>query len=201
MRAWLLVAIAIAVVALGSNAPWPALTTTAVASVGSAAPANVTPTLPYDSPAAAAPLSTTLPANPRMDASGTRSVSGTSPRVVRPGPGRVLATKARGGADEAFHYTRNEVVDLIQKNGLRPGSYLTKKGDLSPLQAQIDLALPPNRGLPSAVVRVDLAGLRKAGYDVGDFTRVGRRYNMPGGGTELQFGRAIPPQFLKVVGR
>jgi len=50
----------------------------------------------------------------------------------------LLAAKAgAGGADEAFHYTRSQVVDLIEKNGLRPGSYLTKRGDLSPLQAQI----------------------------------------------------------------
>lgn len=38
-----------------------------------------------------------------------------------------------------------------------------------------------------------------AGYDIGDFTQVGRKYNMPGGGTELQFKKAIPPQFVKVV--
>jgi hypothetical protein len=69
------------------------------------------------------------------------------------------------------------------------------------LQAQIDLALPPNRGLSDAVLRVDLAGLRKAGYEIDEFTQVGRKFNMPGGGTELQLKRAIPPRFLKVVRR
>jgi hypothetical protein len=78
---------------------------------------------------------------------------------------------------------------------------LTKSGDLSSLQAQIDLALPPNRGLHGALIRVDLAGLRKAGCDVGGFTKVGRKYNMPGGGTELEFENAIPPQFVRVVRR
>jgi len=112
---------------------------------------------------------------------------------------REAAAAAKAGEDVAFHYTRSEVAGLIEKNGLRPGSYLTKSGDLSPLQAQIDLALPPNRGLPDALIRVDLAGMRKAGYDIGDFTQVGRKYNMPGGGTELQFKRAIPPQFVRVV--
>lgn len=91
------------------------------------------------------------------------------------------------------------VPGLIEKNGLPPGSYLTKSRGLSPLQAQVDLALPPNRGLPGALIRVDLAGLRKAGYDIGEFTTVGRKYNMPGGGTELEFKRAIPPQFVTVV--
>ncbi len=106
---------------------------------------------------------------------------------------------AARGADEAFHYTRGEFADLTARNGLREGSYVTKRGGLSPLQAQLDLALPPNRGLSDAVIRVDLAGLRKSGFDVGDFTTVGRRYNMLGGGTELRFDRAIPPEFVQVV--
>lgn len=53
--------------------------------------------------------------------------------------------------------------------------------------------------LPDALIRVDLGGLRKAGYDIGGFTRVGRQFNMSGGGTELQFQRAIPPPFVRVV--
>jgi hypothetical protein len=50
-------------------------------------------------------------------------------------------------------------------------------------------------------IRVYLAGLRKAGYDIGEFTRVGRKYNMPGGGSELRFEKAIPARFVKVVRR
>lgn len=49
------------------------------------------------------------------------------------------------------------------ENGLRSGSYATPNGELSPLQGQIDLALPPNRGPASAMVRVNVAGLRSAG--------------------------------------
>lgn len=119
-------------------------------------------------------------------------------RFERDGFAGFIAAKA---GDEAFHYTRSELAALIEKEGLRPGSYLTKSGKLSTLQAQLDLALPPNRGLADAVIRVDLAGLRKAGYKVGEFTTVGRKYNMPGGGTELRFSRAIPPRFLTVVRR
>jgi hypothetical protein len=76
---------------------------------------------------------------------------------------------------------------------------VTASGDLSPLQAQIDLALAPNRGLPDGLIRVDLAGLRAAGYDLPEFTQVGRSFNMPCGGTELQFPYAVPSQFLQVV--
>jgi len=103
--------------------------------------------------------------------------------------------------DEAFHYSRRTVVSSIEKQGLRPGSYATPAGDLSPLQAQIDLALPPNRGLPDAVLRVDLAGLRKAGYEVPSVTQVRRAFNMPGGGYEMQFPYPIPPEFITVIRR
>jgi hypothetical protein len=70
---------------------------------------------------------------------------------------------------------------------------------LSPLQAQIDLALPPNRGLPGAVIRVDLEGLRSAGYEIPEITQVGRSFNMPGGGYEMQFPYPVPSEFLKVI--
>lgn len=102
---------------------------------------------------------------------------------------------------EGFHYTRTQILDKIEENGLFGGSYVTKDSTLSPLQAQVDLALPPNRGLPGAVIRVDLEGMRRAGFDVGDFSQVGRRYSMPGGGTELQIEQPIPPEFLKVIRR
>lgn len=151
----------------------------------------------YDSPFA----STTPPTTARTVGVDARFSPRTAARSSTAQTGRFLAAKARGGADEAFRYTRSEIAALIEKNGLLPGSYLTKSGKLSPLQAQIDLALPPNRGLPGALIRVDLAGLRHAGYDIGEFTKVGRKYNMPGGGTELQFEKAIPPEFVTVVRR
>jgi RHS repeat-associated protein len=130
--------------------------------------------------------------------------------ALLPGPGRfkglgrggeIAYDGVKGGREVAYHYTRQELIDLIMRRGLRKGSYVTRDGKLSPTQAQIDLALPPNRGVPSAVIRVDLAGLRRAGYDVGDFVRAGRKYNMPGGGSEMQLDltRSIPPKYLTVV--
>jgi hypothetical protein len=92
----------------------------------------------------------------------------------------------------------------IAENGLRPGSGATTAGDLSPLQAQLELALPPNRALPDMIVRIDVSGLREAGYEIPEVSRVGnvvsgsdgRVYTMPGGGTEMQFPYAVPPEFL-----
>jgi hypothetical protein len=116
--------------------------------------------------------------------------------------GACVAAEEAGAAvspAEAFHFTRAQNLGSIMENGLRAGSYATPNGELSPLQAQIDLALPPNRGLPSAMLRVDVAGLRSAGYDIPEVSQVGRSFNMPGGGSEMQFPYPIPPEFLKVV--
>ena len=112
---------------------------------------------------------------------------------------KCAAEEAAPLADEAFHYTFSRYASSIETNGLRAGSYATDTGGLSPLQAQIDLALPANRGLPDALLRIDLNGLRGAGYDVPGFTQAGRMFNMPGGGAELQFPYAIPPEFISVV--
>jgi hypothetical protein len=118
---------------------------------------------------------------------------------LRPVTRFVVAAKA--GDDVAYHCTFREAAASIERHGLRPGSYATPNGTLSPLQAQIDLALPPNRGLTSAVLRVDLAGLRKAGYEIPTVTRVGRSFNMPGGGYELKFPYEVPPECISVVSR
>jgi hypothetical protein len=99
----------------------------------------------------------------------------------------------------SFHYTFGKATPSIANEGLIAGSYATPAGNLSPLQAHIDLALPPNRGLPDALIRVDLAGLRHAGYEIPAITQVGRSYGMPGGGYEMRFPYDIPPQFIKII--
>jgi len=85
------------------------------------------------------------------------------------------------------------------KYGLRRGTYATPDGRLSPLQAQIDLALAPNRGLRNAQVRIDLEALRGAGYEIPPVTQVPRMFNMPGGGFEMQFPYVVMPEFVTVV--
>jgi RHS repeat-associated protein len=119
--------------------------------------------------------------------------------LARTGKVAAEGASARGGLSEAFHYTRPGNAAAIAEDGLRTGSYATPNGGLSGVQAQIDLALPPNRGLSSSVIRVDLDGLRAAGYEVPEPTLVGRSYGSPGGGYEMQFPYVIPPEFLKVI--
>ena len=99
----------------------------------------------------------------------------------------------------SFHYTFGKAAPSIANEGLKAGSYVTPTGNLSPLQAHIDLALPPNRGLPDALLRVDLEGLRRDGYDIPAITRVGRSYGMPGGDYEMKVPYRIPPQYIKVI--
>ena len=61
------------------------------------------------------------------------------------------------------------------------------------------LVLPPNRGLPGSLIRIDLDGLRAAGYDIPNVSQVGRSFNMPGGGLEMEFPYSIPSEFIKVI--
>ncbi len=110
--------------------------------------------------------------------------------------------------DCAFHYTSSQWADSIKRGGLRPGTYATPNGGLGSLQSKLELALPPTRSAPDARIRIDLDGLRKAGFKLPTTNRVsstvvdprtGRVYQMPGGGTEMQFPYEIPGEFLEVV--
>jgi hypothetical protein len=116
-------------------------------------------------------------------------------------------TVANNLPSEAFHYTASKWADAIKREGLRPGSYATTAGNLSPLQAKLELALPPTRPLPDARIHIDLEGLRRAGFEMPTSGRVsstvvdpatGRVYQMPGGGSQMQFPYAIPSEFIQV---
>lgn len=112
-----------------------------------------------------------------------------------------------GQLDEAFHYTARHWGDGITREGLRPGSYAAPNGTLSGLGAKIELALLPTRSASDIRIRIDLEGLRKAGYEIPTPKRVsnvvkgpdGRVYTMPGGGYEMQFPYEIPGEFLEVL--
>ena len=62
-----------------------------------------------------------------------------------------------------------------------------------------EIGFGDDRGLPDAMLRIDLNGLRGAGYDVSEFSQAERKFNMPGGRAEMQFPYAIPPEFISVV--
>ena len=102
-----------------------------------------------------------------------------------------------------YHYTFNRYVDSIIENGLRPGAsgkvFTTPDSIKSGLQAQIDLALPPNRGLPDAVLEIDTKTLQNMGVNVPPSSMVKRDFNMPGGGQEIIFESLIPPEAIKKI--
>jgi hypothetical protein len=109
---------------------------------------------------------------------------------------------------EAFHYTSSMWANAIKRDGLRPRTYATPSGNLGSLQAKLELALPPTRTAPDIKIRIDLDGLKKAGFEIPLTKRVsstvtdpktGRVYQMPGGGTEMQFPFSIPSEFLEVL--
>lgn len=116
------------------------------------------------------------------------------------------AAAAAGVGDDAYHYTFREYTGSMARGGLWEDTFATPTSGLAPLQAQIELALPPNSGLRNAVIHIDLGAMRAAGYEIPPITRVassvsagGRVYSMPGGGFEMQFPYRIPAKYLKVV--
>jgi hypothetical protein len=141
----------------------------------------------------------------------TLSAVGVGAGVLLPGGlyGKALKRFRRwwnGPGDAAFHYTFKRFADSIKLNGLRPGQlsgkiFATPNGGLTPEQAMIELALDPERGLPDALIKIDLEGLRRAGYHVPDPTTVGQKYGMAGGGEEIVFDYVIPGRFLEIVPR
>ena len=106
----------------------------------------------------------------------------------------------RGGSKYLYHYTSKEAAQGISKQGLNVGrdgfSYLTNKSNLSPLQAQIELALPANRALPNSILRIDASGLNPSLIRrvSGNLSRYGA-----GGGTEFLFNQHIPANLIKVI--
>ena len=107
---------------------------------------------------------------------------------------------AKGAPKYLYHYTSREAAQSISQSGLRVGrdgfSYLTNTKSLSPLQAQIELALPANRALPNSLLRINTSGLSPAAI-----RRV--QGNLPGlgagGGTEFLFNQHFPASAIKII--
>ena len=73
--------------------------------------------------------------------------------------------------------------------------FATSSGNLHPLQASIDLALPPN--LPyNHLIGIDVSVLRKMGIDIPSPHIVSPSYGKPGGGIEYAFSQMLPPEAL-----
>lgn len=122
----------------------------------------------------------------------------TAERLVDVAVQRASQALARRPA-KAFHHTASKSVNDIMNSGLFPGSYATPTAGLSPLQAHIELALNPAKGPRNAILEIDLKGLRAAGFEIPPVTRVTSAFGMPGGGYEMNFPYAIPPEFIRVI--
>jgi hypothetical protein len=104
--------------------------------------------------------------------------------------------------DKLYHYTGAD-PSKIATEGLTPGGsgkvFTTPDGHLSPIQAQGDLALPPNRGVPNHLLEIDVSTVRQMGIEIPQGSQVSRSFNMPGGGTEVVFPHAVPPEAIDIV--
>ena len=111
-----------------------------------------------------------------------------------------IATLSKDVPKYLYHYTSKEAAVSISEGGLRVGrdgfSYLTNTNNLTPLQAQIELALPANRALPNSILRINTSGLGTQGK-----RRV--QGNLPGlgagGGTEFLFNKHIPANAIEIM--
>jgi hypothetical protein len=110
--------------------------------------------------------------------------------------GQLRAPKAGG---TIYHYTTADAARSIRRDGLKPGSYATPHGSLSPTQAHLDLSLSPTGGR-NVKLKIDVRAMKKANLPIPPITKVRRDFNMPGSeGYEMKFDYAIPPWFIKVV--
>jgi hypothetical protein len=106
----------------------------------------------------------------------------------------------KGITQYLYHYTSEAAAQNIVKTGLKTGRdgfvYLTNKANLTPLQAQIELALPADRALPTSILRIDASGLSPS------VTR-SVQGNLPGmgagGGTEFLFNHDIPAYLIQII--
>ncbi len=110
------------------------------------------------------------------------------------GPGHVAVPK------KMFHFTDDATAELIEKSqlGLRGRTiFLTPNGHLSPLQAQIELALP-QKNTVTALFEVTTKGLDTSKIILRRRT-TGNVLNRPGGGTEILFDGPIPLKNVRRV--
>lgn len=108
---------------------------------------------------------------------------------------------ANGTIDDLYHYTSKTNATSISNEGLNLSKdgfvYTTPKGDLTPIQAQIELSLKPNYGLPDALFKIDIQGLNRIGINpiLGPRQVFGGVFGA-GGGKEILFNQKIPWQYL-----
>jgi RHS repeat-associated protein len=103
-----------------------------------------------------------------------------------------------------YHYTNDETAALIEATQLGqmtedPMVFLTDNGSLSPLQAQIELALPPTNSATS-IFAVDVRALQTVNL-VRQGRVTGNVFNRAGGGTEFVLNQTIPKSAFRRISR
>ena len=119
------------------------------------------------------------------------------------GAGAFSSGAAETTPSTLYHYTSAGNAESILQNGLGAGgrsTFATPAGNLSPVQAQIELALPPNRGYPGALFEIDTTRLQQLGISpaVGP-QRIMSTPTAGGGGIEYIFNQPIPPSAIRQV--
>jgi RHS repeat-associated protein len=133
------------------------------------------------------------------EAQGEQAAAGMEAGAGCPG-----AAKSGGlSGESAYHYAFSEDRPSLEAAGLLRGEtsgmvYATPNGTLSPVQAQIELALSPS-GVRDALWRIDLELLAKNGYWIPPVTRVTGGNFGAGGGWEMAFPYDIPARYLTPV--
>lgn len=137
--------------------------------------------------------------------------TGTAPNVLSVIDGAAAAPGLVGGGIRCaaktlprnlYHYTGARNVETILNNGLQPGRsgqlFTTPTGNLSPVQAQIELALPANRGYPGALFEIDTLRLQQLGINpVTGAQRIMSTSTAGGGGVEVIFNQNIPREAIR----
>jgi hypothetical protein len=125
--------------------------------------------------------------------SALRSQAGAVGKDVAKATVQDVAPKIRALPEKLYYYTDEATAAAIEKSQLGlPGrtTYLTPKGDLKPLQAQIELSLP-RQNTATAVFEVSTEGLDRSKVLLK--RRVtGNVQGHGGGGTEILYDGPIP---------
>ena len=122
----------------------------------------------------------------------------TTAATVKPAP-KPCPSSGPVVPEKVYHYTSSGNVSGIMRNGLASSSgkvFTTPVGTYSPIEAQMHLALPPNRGLANAVFEINTKLLPQP---ILGPLRVTPTSNAMGGGVEIIFSSPIPKEALILV--
>jgi len=133
-------------------------------------------------------------------------VMGVARAVSRVDNAAAVGNNAAGAAQKSnlpgavFHYTSENTAELIERSQLGfPGriTYLTPNGQLTPLQSQIELALP-QKNTGKALFEITTRGLDPSKLLLQQ--RVpGNVFNRGGGGVEILYEGPIPLENVRRV--